>query len=165
MSSIEEKLWDYIDSTCTAAEREAIERSIANDENYRQKYEELLVFNREISADIELDEPPMGFTYNVMEAIRTDYAAQHPLKTRVNKNIMRVIGGFFIVTLLAMLAMVLGSLHWSGGAQAAQNTTHLPDFKNLLTGNTLKAFLFFDTVLLLFLVNRFMQKPTSYRQS
>ena len=39
MSSIEEKLWEYIDGTCTAAEREAVEKMIAGDEIYRQKYE------------------------------------------------------------------------------------------------------------------------------
>jgi anti-sigma factor RsiW len=75
MSSIEEKLWNYIDGTCTPDEQEAIARLIAQDEIYRRKYNELLKLNAEFAA-IELDEPPMAFTYNVMEAIRTENAQQ-----------------------------------------------------------------------------------------
>ncbi|MDB5155580.1 MAG: hypothetical protein JWR50_287, partial [Mucilaginibacter sp.] len=89
MNSIEERLWDYIDGNCSAAEREAIDLLLVNNEGYRQKYLELLAFNREIAA-MELDEPSMAFTYNVIEQIRTDYAKQ-PLKAKINKNIIRVI--------------------------------------------------------------------------
>lgn len=166
MSSIEEKLWNYIDGTCPTADREAIEKLIATDDTWRQKYEELLAINNDILTNIELDEPPMAFTYNVMEAIRTDYAIEHPLKTRVNKTLIRVIGGFFVLSLLAMLIVTLGSLHWSANVQqVAQKTTYLPNFKNLLTGSALRAFLFFDTVLMLFLISGFMRKRISYKQS
>lgn len=164
MSSIEEKLWEYIDGTCTAANREAIEKLIATDENYRHKYEELLAFNKEMAAGIELDEPPMAFTYNVMETIRTDYATQQPLKTRVSKSLIWVIGGFFIISLTAMLVAVLASLNWSADGTVAPNITHLPDLKNLLSGATLKVFLFFDTVLLLFLLDRFMRQRIFHKQ-
>lgn len=165
MSSIEEKLWEYIDGTCTADEREAIKQLIAGDEIYRHKYQELLVFNQEMAVDMELDEPPMAFTYHVMETIRTEYAMQHPLKTRVNKNLIRVIGGFFIVSLTVMLVIALSGLHWPADVQIASNSTHLPDFKNLLNDGTLKVFLFFDTVLLLFLADRFMRKHILHKQA
>jgi anti-sigma factor RsiW len=165
MSNIEEKLWEYIDGTCTPANREAIEKLIATDETYRHKYEELLAFNQDMLAGIELDEPPMAFTYNVMEAIRTDYATQHPLKTQVNKTLVRFIGGFFIVSLLVFFGLAFGSINWSAGAQAAPQATHLPDFKGLLSGSTLKVFLFFDTVLLLFLLDGFMRKRMSQKQA
>ncbi|GAA4091978.1 hypothetical protein [Mucilaginibacter panaciglaebae] len=165
MSSIEEKLWEYIDGTCTPAEREAIDQLITCDEHYRHKYQELLAFNQEMATDMELDEPPMAFTYHVMETVRTEYATQHPLKTRVNKSLIGVIGGFFIVSIIAMLVLVLASLDWSAGGQFASNSTHLPDFKNLIGGTTLKIFLFFDTILLLYLADRLLHNGILHKQA
>ena len=59
---------------------------LQRDEVYRLKYQELLNLNNEFSA-MELDEPPMAFTYNVMEGIRTEQA-QKPLKAAINKRII-----------------------------------------------------------------------------
>jgi len=154
MSDIEEKLWEYIDGTCTPAGREAVEKLIAGNESYRRKYEELLAFNREISTGMELDEPPMAFTYNVMDAIRTEYATQKPLKTQINKSLVGLISGFFMLTLIITLIMVLVNFNWSASSIAGPHPTNLPDFKKLLGAGVIKAFLFFDTVLLLFLLDR-----------
>jgi anti-sigma factor RsiW len=73
MNSIEEQLWNYIDGTCTPGEQQAISMLIETDENYRRQYEELLALNAEF-ANIELEEPPMAFTYRVMEP----YAPKKP---------------------------------------------------------------------------------------
>ena len=78
-----------------AEEQKAIDMLIAQDEVYRRKYEELLALNQEFSK-MELDEPPMAFTYNVMEAIRAEHA-QQPLKAGINKRIIKGISGFFII--------------------------------------------------------------------
>ncbi|MDB5130998.1 MAG: hypothetical protein JWR02_747, partial [Mucilaginibacter sp.] len=86
MNNIEEKLWEYIDDRCTPDERAAISALIAGDEPVRFKYNQLLSLNQEFSA-MELDEPPMAFTYNVMEGIRTG-EAQKPLKAAINKHII-----------------------------------------------------------------------------
>ena len=69
MNNMEEKLWEYIDGTCTDAERTIIESLIEKDQQWREAYLEILQFNSEMSATT-LDEPSMPFTYNVMEAIR-----------------------------------------------------------------------------------------------
>src|ERR1700761_3009434 len=111
MNTVEEKLWNYIDGSCTPEEQEAICRLIEQDEVYRRKYDELLALNQEFAA-MELEEPPMAFTYNVMEAIRNE-AALNPLKARVDKRIIRGIGLFFVLTLSVMLIIALGSIHWS----------------------------------------------------
>ncbi|MBC7401231.1 MAG: hypothetical protein H7289_14930, partial [Mucilaginibacter sp.] len=86
MNSIEEKLWSYIDGNCTTNERAAIDLLLIEDETYQQAYLELLALNREI-AGMELEEPSMAFTYNVMENIRAEHARQ-PLKTHINNNII-----------------------------------------------------------------------------
>jgi len=70
MKNIEEELWNYLDGLGSEAERQNIDYLIATDKAYQQKYEELLSFNKELES-MELDAPPMAFTYNIMETIRT----------------------------------------------------------------------------------------------
>src|ERR1700754_2615851 len=112
MNAIEEKLWNYIDGTSTPAEQEAISRLIEQDGLYAQKYQELLALNQEFST-MELDEPPMAFTYNVMESIRTENALQ-PLKAAIDKRIIKGIAGFFGITILTLLVFVFSSIDMSG---------------------------------------------------
>jgi hypothetical protein len=156
MNSIEEKLWSYIDGTCTADERAAIDLLLVENDAYQQTYLELLALNREI-AGMELEEPSMAFTYKVMENIRTEHARQ-PLKTRINNNIIKVIGGFFIVTITAMLVMVLTSINWSAAGQVSVPTVKMPDFAGIADSGLFKGFMFFDVVLLLFVVDGFLRK-------
>ena len=163
MNSIEEKLWEYIDGNCTADEHKAISLLIEQDETYRQKYAELLALNQEIAA-MELEEPSMAFTYKVMENIRADYAKQ-PLKAAITPGIIKGIAGFFILTVVGLLIFLLASVNWSAGGSANTTTLQLPEIKNFLSGPILKGFLFFDTVLVLFLFDSFLRKKGMAKQS
>jgi hypothetical protein len=155
MSNIEEKIWDYIDGNCTADEQKAISRLIASDEAYRFKYEELLTLNKQLSA-MELDEPPMAFTYNVIEAIRTEQA-QQPLKATVNKRIIRGIGLFFVLTITALLAFIIANVNWPSVSASAADIK-LPAINNYLTKPVIEGFLFFDVVLGLFLFDHYLRR-------
>ena len=166
MNTIEEKLWNYIDGTCSDEDRKAIDILIAQDEVYRRKYEELLALNQEFSK-MELDEPPMAFTYNVMEAIRAEHAKQ-PLKAGINKRIIKVISGFFIVSIALMLILAISNVH--PGNSSANISVHLPDslrlpdIKNYLSKPVLEGFLFFDIVLGLFLFDAWLRRKSVSKQ-
>src|SRR3569833_2314323 len=123
MNTIEEKLWNYIDGTCSNEDRKAIDILIAQDEVYRRKYEELLALNQEFSK-MESDEPPMAFTYNVMEAIRAEHA-QQPLKAGINKRIIKGIAGFLIVSIALLLILAISNVH--PGNSSVYISVHLPD--------------------------------------
>jgi len=158
MNTIEERLWSYIDGTCGEEERKAIDMLIANDEAYRAKFEELLSFDQEL-IKMEADEPSMGFTYNVMETIRAEHASQ-PLKSAINKNIIKGLGIFFIAVISIMLILMLSTLHIT----PARFTVHLPDsvklpdLKNLLSGKVLSVFLFVDMILALVFVDAWVRR-------
>jgi hypothetical protein len=158
--NIEEKLWNYIDGACTPEEQQAISRLIEQDEVYRRKYQELLQLNQEF-AGIELDEPPMAFTYNVMETIRAEHA-QNPLKAAIDKRIIRGISIFFGFTISVLLIIALSSIHWSamGSAGPAFKFT-MPNIAQYFTGNFMKGFMFFDVVLALFLFDGYLRKKTA----
>jgi hypothetical protein len=164
MNKIEEKLWNYIDGNCTPDEQKAIISLIAADEAYRLKYQELLTLNKEFSA-IELEEPPMAFTYNIMEAIRAEQA-QKPLKAAVNKRIIRGIGIFFVFTLIALLIFTLSTVQWSALATSSGGSSaiKLPDLSHYITKPVLMGFFFFDVVSALFLFDTWLRKKKFSKQ-
>ena len=163
MNSIEEILWNYIDGNCAPEEQNIIKTLIAEDEAYRLKYQELLSLDKEFSA-IELDEPSMAFTYNVMEAIRTENA-RVPLKAAINKKIIIGITIFFAVTLAAMLIMVLASIQWSA-INVPVNLTYsfkMPTINPAKTKIAVEGFVFFDVILALYLLDAYLRKKALAR--
>ena len=164
MNTIEERLWNYIDGTCTDEERRAIDILIANDEAYRSKFEELLSLDKQF-AGMEPDEPSMGFTYKVMEGIRAEHALQ-PLKAGINKRIIRGIGGFFIVTILLLVILMLSTIHFTPASVSVHlpESLKLPDMKNFPTSTLLKGFFCFDVILALFLTDAWLRKKKLSKQ-
>jgi hypothetical protein len=163
MNNIEEKLWNYIDGNCTADEQKAISILITADEAWRIKYQELLNLNKEFSA-IELDEPPMAFTFNVMETIRTEQA-QVPLKSVINKRIIYSIAIFFVFTILALLVYTLTNIKLSP-TETSQNVPvnfKIPDLRNYVTKPLIEGFFFFDVVLALFLSDAYLRKKKAFK--
>jgi hypothetical protein len=168
MNSIEEKLWNYIDGNCTPQEQLAIDNLIASDEAYRIKYEELLSFNQEITA-MELEEPPMAFTYNVMETIRAENASK-PLKATINKHIIFGIAAFFAITITTLLIYSLATIKWTAsgavpfnlGANAVDfkvsSAIRIPELKNYLTRPVIEGFLFFEVIFGLFFFDAWLRK-------
>ncbi len=170
MNSIEEKLWDYIDGSCTPEEQQAIGMLIETDEVYRRRYEELLALNMEFS-NLELDEPPMAFTYRVMETIRTE-EAMVPLKAAINKNIIRGLVGFFVFTILALIVYAMFNINWAAGSNHQLANFKLPQMpslnspaiKSLMGAPVMKAFIFFDVVLGLFFFDAYLRKQRTSKQ-
>lgn len=167
MNTIEEKLWNYIDGTCTPAEQDAIALLIEQDEVYRQKYQELLLLNQEF-ANMELDEPSMAFTYNVMETIRTENASK-PLKAAIDKRIIMGVGIFFIFTILALLVFTIANIHFSGSAVDVKVTLpasiKMPNMGHIFSSQVFKWFLVFDVVLALFLADSYLRRKKTVKQA
>ena len=164
MNTIEEKLWNYIDGACTEQEKKAIDILLAQDETYKAKYQELLALNQEFSK-MELDEPSMTFTYNVMETIRAEHALR-PLKAGIDKRIIKGISGFFILSILFLVIYVLSTLHLSPVNISGHlpDGLKLPDMKIYLSRPVLEGFLFFDLVLGLFLFDTYLRKKGVSKQ-
>jgi anti-sigma factor RsiW len=164
MNKMEERLWNYIDGTCSEDERKAIDILLAQDEAYQRKFEELLNLNQQFSA-MELDEPSMAFTYKVMEGIRAEHA-QQPLKAVIDKRIIKGIAAFFIFTILALVGYVLSSINFSTVSFSGHlpEGLKMPDLKGFFSGPIFKGFLFFDAVLVLFLFDAYLRKRKVSKQ-
>lgn len=165
MNHIEEQIWNYIDGTGTPEELQAIAELIEKDATYRNKYQELLLFNVEL-RNIEIDEPPMAFTYNVMEAIRNEHA-QQPLKATINKNIINVVAGFFIITIAALVIYSLTTVNWSAShsSNTMDSIINFSSLKKYMTAPVLKIFLFFDVLMALALFDGYLRRKNYPKQA
>ncbi len=158
MNNLEEKLWNYIDGNCTPEEQNAISSLIEKDAVVGAKYRELLSLHSAF-AQMDLEEPPMAFTYNVMEAIRTENA-QVPLKAAVNKRIIRGIAIFFTITIATLLVLVFASVKWPAQGLPVSLTAHfkMPDINSSQTKVIVQAFVFFDVMLGLYLFDAYLRR-------
>src|SRR5256885_1418729 len=100
MKPIEERLWEFIDGTSSADEKFAIEKLLHADPAIRQLYKEFLLMNTHLKT-MELDEPSMRFTQNVMDQIAPEHTPK-ALVTKIDKRIINAIGGFFIASISAL---------------------------------------------------------------
>jgi len=167
MNGIEEKIWNYIDGNCSAEEQQAMDILIATDEVYKRKYHELSKLNVEFSC-MELDEPSMGFSYKVMETIRTENAMK-PLKAAIDKRIIKGIAAFFVVSIAALLIFALANVSWTNPNSTSSMFSgidiKMPQLGNYLNSNVLKVFILFDIVLALFLADGYLRKKLNNKQT
>lgn len=111
MKPIEEQLWEFIDGTCSADEKKNIGQLLEADPAVKKLYAELLSISQDLNA-MELEEPSLRFTQNVMDRIALEPAPK-ALQTKVDKRIINGIGGFFILTLSALVIFSLTRLNWN----------------------------------------------------
>lgn len=83
---MEERLWGYIDGTAPAAEKTVIEKLLATDATWKDKYSELLEVNQLLQAS-EMEAPSMRFSKNVMEEI-AKYHIAPATKSYINNKII-----------------------------------------------------------------------------
>jgi hypothetical protein len=125
--TVEEQLWDYIDGSILPHYREAIESKLRTDAVWQQKYRELLEVHQLMTNHIELDQPSMRFTQNVMEHI-----AQHQIApatvSYLNRNIIFGIGGFFGLMILGLVVYIFGQIEWSQDSPSSGVASEIRNF-------------------------------------
>lgn len=155
MNTIEQQLWDYIDGILDDATKKTVEEKIASDPEIKAQYEGLLKLNS-VLGTLDLDEPSMSFTRNVMESIALE-PAPVALKTKVNTRIIYAIGSFFVFSLLSILGYIFYQ------AKAGFAGFNLPEKLNInldsyITPTTLYVFLFVDLVIGLIFLDQFLRR-------
>ncbi|WP_316795999.1 hypothetical protein [Pedobacter agri] len=160
MNTIEQQLWNYIDGNLDATEVKAIEEKINSDVEIKLQYEELMNLNLAFGK-IELDEPSMSFTRNVMESVALQ-PAPVALKTKLNTNIIYGIGGFFIISLLALFGYAIFNIDF----KTADFDLKLNADFNLdkyITPTMLYIFLFADLVIGLVFLDYLLRKKLMHK--
>lgn len=160
MNNMEEKLWEYIDGTCSGEERVAIAALIEKDAVWRTAFNNMRAINSEIS-EMTLDEPSMAFSYKVMEGVRA-LEASKPLKTSVSKYIIGGIAGFLVLTIVVIVTVILADAKQNAGAIATD--LNLPNISAVTLSSVIRAFFYFDIMLLLFLADAFLRRKRGNTQ-
>lgn len=163
MQQMEEQIWNYIDGTAGEKEVSFIERMIATDMEWQKKYKELLEVNQLLKTDLELEQPSLRFSKNVMEQISSLQPARATVKY-INKNIIRSIAAFFILTITGLLVYSLTQMSWTSGS-----TVSLPfdvqslnldkfDFSRLMSSTWINIVLMINVVLGLMLLDSYLRR-------
>jgi len=109
---IEQQVWEYIDGSCSEADKARIASLIAQDESWGMVYHELQELHTGIKGNMELEQPQVRFTKNVMDAI----ALTKPIpagKTYINRTIIRSIAAFFMITITSVLLYAFATADWN----------------------------------------------------
>lgn len=157
--NIEETLWDYIDGTLNATDISFVEKLVQTDTQWKAKYSELLEVHQLMQNHIELEEPSMRFTQNVMEEISRLYITP-AAKTYINKNIIWGIAIFFITTIVGLLGYMFGQVNWSqpgAGPNIDYSITNI-DWSKLFNSTYMNIFIMINIVLALMLLDMYLTK-------
>lgn len=158
MITMEEEIWDYIDGNSSPEQALSIQAKIANDPAYSSLYEELLVINDQMNG-LDLEEPSMSFTRNVMDQVKLEIAPVS-LKTKVDTRIIYGIAAFFILAIVSILGYVLSNttftlpdMKFNMGFQMEQI-----DFGKYVSPTFIKIFLFVDLLLALVFLDSYLRR-------
>ncbi|HTH29875.1 MAG TPA: hypothetical protein VL946_00940, partial [Lacibacter sp.] len=146
---MEEKIWGYIDGSSSKEEVAFVEQMIASDTVWRAKYSELKEINQLLKADMELEQPSMRFSMNVMDQLKALQPAP-ATKQYISKTIIRSIAAFFILTIIGFLIYGFTLIDWSSTSSAGNNY-QLPslsfDYKSLLSSTWINVLLMLNVVM------------------
>jgi len=153
MNTIEEQLWNYIDGNCTAVEKAEIEAKLAVDLQYQKVYEDLIAVNNELKQ-MDLEEPSLSFTRNVMEKVNLELRPV-ALKTKIDKRIIYTIAGFFITSILGIFAyaIVISDSNFSFEMPKMNFDTD-----KIINPVTIQLFVFIDVALALIYLDSYLRK-------
>jgi hypothetical protein len=158
---MEERLWNFIDGTCPAAEQALIRELIAGDPEWRQRYRELLEIDQALHGQ-ELEMPSLRFSKNVMENIAR-YQVAPATGTYINKNVIRGIAAFFLLMIAGLLLYLFGQIRWT----PTSSDTLLPqynlnagrlDWSKALNNSSLTIFILVNVVLGFILLDKYLQR-------
>jgi len=155
MSLIEEQIWDYIDGNCTLAEKTAIAEKIATNEEYSRVYEALKLVNKQL-MELDLEEPPMSFSRNVMHQIKEELKPV-ALQTKVNDKIVYAIASLFGAVLLMLFgyAISISDFNFNFEVPSFSFSQVVQSFIDQLN---LQIFLFIDVALMLVFLDSYFRK-------
>jgi preprotein translocase subunit Sss1 len=154
---METRLWEYIDGFSTSEEKSVIEKLIAENAEWRAKYHELLEVHQSLNL-VELEEPSLRFTKNVMEQI-AKYQIAPATKTYINSKIIWGIGIFFLTMIVGFLIYGIGQIDWTEAGDSKSTLgvdLSKVDYSQMFNSNLMNGVMMLNVVLGLVLLDRYL---------
>jgi len=162
--NIEEKLWSYIDGTLEKKELDIIADLVRNNNEWKSKYAELTEVNQLMKSSIDLEQPSLRFTQNVMEEISRLYITP-ATRNYINKNVIWGIGIFFLTTIVGLLIYGIGQVDWSqpGGGNVAQLQEINNAWSQMFSGTYINVFIMVNILLALMMLDMYLTRKKNER--
>ena len=156
---IEMMLWEYMDGSCTMADMQRISILVERDEVWKQKYKELHALHTGIANNMQLEQPSLRFTKNVMEAVAAVHIAP-ATKKYINKGIIRGIAAFFIITITAFLGYAIATANWGVDGTSFTSKFNLNRFNpsSLFNSSAFTVIIAINVALGLILLDSFLRR-------
>ena len=164
-AEIEMRLWEYIDGFSTAEEKSVIEKLVAENAEWKAKYHELLEVHQSLNL-VELEQPSMRFTKNVMEETSrlhiTPAASEY-----INKKIVWGIGVFFITVIVSFLVYGFSQVDWSASGDVQSDLLDKvtsADYTSMFNNTFVNVFMMLNVILGLMLFDRYLNNKKKKMQ-
>jgi hypothetical protein len=154
---IEMQIWEYLDGTCPVADMQRISILIERDNIWKEKYIELSALHEGLSKSLELEQPSLRFTQNVMDAVVKAHVAP-ATKQYINKGIIRGIAAVFIVMLTTIFGYALAHLKSSPGAANSRLNFTMPDLSSIFNSATFNVIIAVNVVIALVLLDALLRR-------
>jgi hypothetical protein len=155
--NIEESLWNYIDGGLKGDDLSFVEKMVAENSEWKNRYAELMEIHSLMKNSLELDEPSMRFTQNVMEDISRLYITP-ATRTYINKNVIRGIGLFFLVSIVGLVIYSLGQVNWAENGTGSIPSLEIGkiDYSKFFNNSYTTIFMMINVILALMLVDMYL---------
>jgi len=156
-NDIEVRLWEYIDGLSSNEEKTVIEKLVSENAEWKAKYHELLEVHQSLNL-VELEEPSLRFTKNVMEEI-AKYQIAPATKTYINSKVIWGIGIFFLAMIVGFLVYGIGQIDWTTAGDSKStlgvDLTKI-DYSQMFNSNLMNGVMMLNVVLGLVLLDRYL---------
>ncbi|HTE07787.1 MAG TPA: hypothetical protein VK628_03425 [Flavitalea sp.] len=158
-NNIDETIWNFIDGSLKSEEKSFVENMIETNNEWRNKHRELLEVHQLMIEGIELEQPSMRFTQNVMEEISRQFIVP-ATKNYLNKNIIRGIGLFFLISIVGMLVYTFGQVDWSqpSGIDMSKLSIRKSEYNFFLNNSYLNVFIMVNILLGLMMLDMYLTR-------
>jgi len=159
VNDMEQRLWEYIDGFSSAAEKSIVETLIRENQQWRNLYQELLQVNSSL-ANMDLEQPSMRFTKNVMEEI-AKFQIAPATKAYINNKVIFGIVAFFVLSIVGFLVYGMGQIDWTVTSQS-QSPIGIDlskvDYSKMFNNTVMNLFMMLNAVLGLMLLDHYFGK-------
>jgi len=155
--NIEETLWNYIDGTMEPKDQAFVQDLLQSNQEWRAKYAELMEVHQLMQDNMELEQPSMRFTQNVMEEISRLYISP-ATRNYINKNVIWGIGIFFLTTIFGLIVYMFGQVDWSQSESGRLPDMHMArvDWSSIFSSSYVNVFIMVNIVLGLMLLDMYL---------
>ena len=156
-NDIEVRLWEYIDGFSSNEEKTVIEKLVSENAEWKAKYHELLEVHQSLNL-VELEEPSMRFTKNVMEEI-AKYQIAPATKTYINSKVIWSIGIFFLTMIVGFLVYAIAQIDWTVAGDSKSTLgvdLSRVDYSQMFNSTLMNGVMMLNVILGLFLLDRYL---------